>query len=72
MEKRVVNKKLVARLMDTKGIEMISVTSQNVIAQVSAKFTPKMADDLVRELGHERDAKAASQAGANYIVFSRF
>ena len=62
MEKRVVNKKLVARLMDTKGIEMISVTSQNVVAQVSAKFTPKMADDLVRELGH----------GANYIVFSRF
>lgn len=72
MEKRIVNKKLVNRLMDTKGIEMISITAQNVVVQVNHKFTPKMADDLVRELGHQKDAKAATRQGDNYIVFTRF
>ena len=71
MEKRFTNKRLVKKLMDTKGIDMISITSTLVIVQVAKSFTPEKAKELCRELGQE-NFKAATKNGDNYIVFKRF
>ena len=46
MNPRLTNKKLVKALMDTKGLDMISITSATIVVQVSDKFTPKMAEEL--------------------------
>lgn len=71
MEKRFTNKRLVKKLMDTKGIDMISITSTLVIVQVAKSFTPARAEDLCCELGHS-DFKAATKNGDNFIIFKRF
>ena len=72
MNPRLTNKKLVKALMDTKGIDMISITSATIVVQVSDKFTPKMAEDLSNQLGHTNDVKAATRNGVNYMIFPRY
>lgn len=72
MNPRLTNKKLVKALMDTKGLDMITITSVNVLVQVSKKFTPAMADELCGRVGHKMDAKAATKDGLNFIIFPRF
>ena len=72
MNPRLTNKKLVKALMDTKGLDMITITSANVLVQVSNKFTPAKADELCKSVGHDKDAKAATKDGLNFIIFPRF
>ena len=72
MNPRLTNKKLVKALMDTKGLDMISITSATIVVQVSDKFTPKMAEELSNQLGHINDVKAATRDGVNYMIFPRF
>lgn len=72
MNPRLTNKKLVKALMDTKRIDMISITSATIVVQVSDKFTPKMAEELSKQLGHINDVKAATRDGVNYMIFPRF
>ena len=72
MNPRLTNKKLVKALMDTKGIDMISITSATIVVQVSDKFTPKKAEELSKQLGHTNDVKAATRAGVNYMIFPRY
>lgn len=66
------NKRLVKALMDTKGIDMITISSDTVVAQVSKKFTPAMAHELCQKVGHAADAKAVTSEQNNYIIFPRF
>ena len=68
---KLTNKRLVRRLMDTKGIEEIFINKENVLVKVSATFTPDRARLLVHELGHEK-ARAASKDGENYLIFERW
>lgn len=72
MNPRLTNKKLVKALMDVKGLDMITITSTNVLVQVSNKFTPAKADELCKSVGHDMDAKAATKDGLNFIIFPRF
>lgn len=72
MNPRLTNKKLVKALMDTKGLDMISITSATIVVQVSDKFTPKMAEELSNRLGHTNDVKAATRNGVNYMIFPRY
>ena len=72
MNPRLTNKKLVKALMDVKGLDMITVTSANVLVQVSNKFTPAKADELCKSVGHDKDAKAATKDGLNFIIFPRY
>ena len=72
MNPRLTNKKLVKALMDTKRIDMISITSATIVVQVSDKFTPKMAEELSKQLGHTNDVKAATRDGVNYMIFPRY
>ena len=72
MNPRLTNKKLVKALMDVKGLDMITITSTNVLVQVSNKFTPAKADELCKSVGHDMDAKAATKDGLNFIIFPRY
>ena len=72
MNPRLTHKKLVKALMDVKGLDMITITSTNVLVQVSNKFTPAKADELCKSVGHDMDAKAATKDGLNFIIFPRF
>lgn len=72
MNQRLTNKKLVKVLMDTKGLDMISITSVTIVVQVSKKFTPAMAEELCRRVGHQTDVKAATRDGLNFMIFPRF
>ena len=71
MNPRLTNKRLVKRLMDTRGIEMISITPTNVVVQVKSSFTPAMGRDLIADIGHESDAKMTTRDGSNYIILLR-
>lgn len=71
MNPRMTNKRLVKRLMDARGIEMISITPDNVVVQVKSSFTPAMCRDLIADIGHESDAKMTSREGSNYIILPR-
>jgi hypothetical protein len=72
MNPRLTNKKLVKALMDVKGIDMITVSSVNVLVQVSKSFTPAKAEELCKRLGHTNDVKAATKEGLNYMIFPRY
>lgn len=72
MNPRLTNKKLVKALMDVKGIDMITVSSVNVLVQVSKNFTPAKAEELCKRLGHTNDVKAATKEGLNYMIFPRY
>lgn len=68
---RLTNKRLVRRLMDTKGVEEIFVAKDKVQVKVCKGFTPERARQLVHELGHE-SARSASKDGENYLIFARW
>ena len=72
MNKKLTNKVLVKHLMNVRRIEMISISSANIIVQVTDKFTPAMGEKLIEEVGHQHTARLASKDGNNYIVFPRF
>lgn len=71
MQKKMTNKRLVKHLMDTKGVASITVLPDVVCVEFKPTFTPTLAENLVKEVGHD-DFKAATKGGHNYIVFKRW
>ncbi|MBQ8223970.1 MAG: hypothetical protein IJZ86_01205 [Bacteroides sp.] len=71
MNPRLTNKRLVKTLMDTKGIDSITITSKAVVVQVDKNFTPGKGQELCNKVGHD-DFKVMTREGHNYIVFPRF
>lgn len=71
MQKKLTNKRLVRRLMDTKGLNSIMILKDVVCVEAEPTFTPSQAEELCKELGHT-DFKAATKDGHNYIVFKRW
>ena len=71
-QKKLVNKRLIKFLMDVRRVEMISITSNTIIVQVSPKFTPEMGNQLLTEVGHQDTARPAVKDGSNYIIFPRY
>lgn len=71
MESKYTNKRLVRKLMDTKGIATIMVTEQLVSVIVKPTFTPSQAQELCRELGHT-DFRTMTKGGDNFIIFQRY
>lgn len=72
MENRLTNKRLVKKLMDAKGIEMISITKTAVAVQVSKKFTPANADELCEKVGQPNAVRRTTKEGHNFLLFARF
>lgn len=72
MKNKLTNKRLVKYLMDVRRIDMISINANNIVVQVSSKFTPAMGKQLIEEVGHMSTARLASKEGSNYIIFPRF
>lgn len=72
MNPRLTNKRLVKVLMDEKGIDMISISSNTIVVQVSESFTPAKAEDLCRRVGHAQGVKAVTREGLNYMIFQRY
>ena len=71
MQKKLTNKRLVRRLMDTKGLNSIMILQDVVCVEAEPTFTPSQAEELCKVLGHT-DFKAATKDGHNYIVFKRW
>lgn len=71
MNQRLTNKRLVKALMDTKGIDAITVTPKAVLVQVDKNFTPSKGKELCAKVGRD-DFKTVSRDGLNYIVFPRY
>lgn len=73
IDSRLTNKRLVKRLMDTKGITMISITDSLVLVQCAKDFTPLKARELIHDLGHDFDARTRrGPKEEKLIVFPRF
>lgn len=68
-QKKIVNKRLVALLMDHKKIDVVTVDKTYVVAQVNKKFFPSDLKTLVAEIG--QDPKCTTQDGVNCIIFNR-
>lgn len=71
MEKRLINKRLVNRLMDKRHIVGILVARDLITIEVDDKFTPAMAISLMKELGQENEARLATNNGSNFIILNR-
>lgn len=71
VDSRLINKRLVKCLMDIKGIDLITITKDKVLIEVSPKFTPEDGMRLVRKVGHTR-YKPVSKDGKNYLVLERY
>ena len=73
MEKRLINKILVNRLMDKRHIVGILVCRDLITVEVDDKFTPAMAISLMKELGQENEARlATNNDGSNFIILNRW
>lgn len=68
---KLTNKRLVKCLMDTKGIDIITVTKDKVLIEVCAKFTPEDGIKLVQKVGHTKYQPVARN-GKNYLILERF
>ena len=68
---KLTNKRLVKCLMDTKGIDIITVTKDKVLVEVEDTFTPKDGLSLVHKVGHSRYQPVARN-GKNFIILERY
>lgn len=71
MQKRLTNKRLVKHLMDTKGLNSITILKDAICVEAEPTFTPLQAEELCKEVGHS-DFKVATKDGHNFIVFKRW
>ena len=72
MEKRLTNKRLVRKLMDKGGYDMISINKDVVLFEANEKMTPEKAYQLCQELGQPDARYITTKEKKNYIVFKRF
>lgn len=68
---KLTNKRLVKCLMDTKGIDIITVTKDKVLVEVGDTFTPKDGLSLVRKVGHSQ-YQPVTRNGKNFIILERY
>ena len=68
---KLTNKRLVKCLMDTKGIDIITVTEDKVLVEVGGTFTPEDGLSLVRKVCHSR-YQPVTRNGKNYIILERY
>lgn len=68
---KLTNKRLVKCLMDTKGIDIITVTKDKVLIEVGSKFTPEDGIKLVQKVGHTKYQPVARD-GKNYLILERY
>ena len=68
---KLTNKRLVKCLMDTKGIDIITVTKDKVRVEVGGTFTPEAGLSLVRKVGHSR-YQPVTRNGKNFIILERY
>lgn len=71
MPNKLIDKRLVRKLMDVKKIDAITITKDKIAITVNPKFTPEDGNRLIQSIGHT-SFLPVTRNGKNYLILDRY